>query len=135
MSPEEAEKKSAKKAETKPPEARGAKEKPVEPKKMPPAGGPQEKKDGKPEPGKSLTKKTRPTNCAFSNVRIRRKDWYYRNGMYFANKNAYKEYMKKELEEAGKKTGEAAQAAGEVEAKKAQAPKKSEGSGEKPAEN
>ena len=35
-------------------------------------------------------KKTRPTNCAQSNKRIRRKDWYYRDGKYFANKQCFK---------------------------------------------
>ena len=36
---------------------------------------------------KTLRKKElRPTNCAQSNKRIRRKDWYYRDGKYFANK-------------------------------------------------
>lgn len=34
-------------------------------------------------------KKARPTNCAQSNKRIRRKDWYYRDGKYFANKQCY----------------------------------------------
>ena len=34
-------------------------------------------------------KKLRPTNCAQSNKRIRRKDWYYRDGKYFANKQCY----------------------------------------------
>ncbi len=124
MSPEEAEKKSARKTDAEPQRTqRGAKEKPAETKKEVPAGGgPEDKKDEKPGPGKPLTKKARPTNCAFTNARIRRKDWYYRNGMYFANKNAFKEYMKKEREESAKKKGDAPQAAGEAEAKKAAAP-------------
>ena len=45
-------------------------------------------------------KKSRPTNCAQSNKRIRRKDWYYRDGKYFANKQAHKTYV--ELEAAKK---------------------------------
>ena len=43
-----------------------------------------------PAPGKVKKKKLRPTNCAQSNKRIRRKDWYYRNGKYFANKQCFK---------------------------------------------
>ena len=48
-------------------------------------------------------KKLRPTNCAQSNKRIRRKDWYYRDGKYFANKQCYhlmvaQEQAKKEKE-------------------------------------
>lgn len=38
-------------------------------------------------------KKSRPTNCVQSNKRIRRKDWYYRDGKYFANKQAHKQYV------------------------------------------
>ena len=128
MSPEEAEKKSARKTDAEPQRTqRGAKEKPAETKKEVPAGGgPEDKKDEKPGPGKPLTKKARPTNCAFTNARIRRKDWYYRNGMYFANKNAFKEYMKKEREEAAKKKGDAAQGSGEPRSGPSEAPKKSE---------
>ena len=37
-------------------------------------------------------KKSWPTNCAQSNKRVRRKDWYYRNGVYFANKSCFKLY-------------------------------------------
>ena len=55
-------------------------------------------------------KKTRPTNCAQSNKRIRRKDWYYRNGKYFANKKCFKLYEVQEAEKA-KKAAEAAAAA------------------------
>ena len=128
MSPEEAEKKSARKTDAEPQRTqRGAKEKPAETKKEVPAGGgPEDKKDEKPGPGKPLTKKARPTNCAFTNARIRRKDWYYRNGMYFANKNAFKEYMKKEREESAKKKGDAAQGSGEPRSGPSEAPKKSE---------
>ena len=45
-------------------------------------------------------KKLRPTNCAQSNKRIRRKDWYYRNGKYFANKKSFKIYQAQEAEKA-----------------------------------
>ena len=38
-------------------------------------------------------KKLRPTNCAQSNKRIRRKDWYYRDGKYFANKQNYRLFV------------------------------------------
>ena len=47
-------------------------------------------------------KKLRPTNCAQSNKRIRRKDWYYRDGKYFANKQAYKLFTAAEAEKAQK---------------------------------
>ena len=43
-------------------------------------------------------KKMRPTNCAQSNKRIRRKDWYYRDGKYFANKQAYILFAKADAE-------------------------------------
>lgn len=64
-------------------------------------------------------KKLRPTNCAQSNKRIRRKDWYYRDGKYFANKACYK--LWKEAQEAEKqKAAEAGKAAKAAEAAKAQ---------------
>ncbi len=47
-------------------------------------------------------KKLRPTNCVMTNKRIRRKDWYYRDGKYFANKQAFKTYTKQEAEKAKK---------------------------------
>ena len=47
-------------------------------------------------------KKSWPTNCAQSNKRIRRKDWYYRNGKYFANKKAFQLYVTQEAEKADK---------------------------------
>ena len=47
-------------------------------------------------------KKSRPTNCTQSNKRIRRKDWYYRNGKYFANKQAFKLYQAQEAEKSKK---------------------------------
>ena len=55
-------------------------------------------------------KKLRPTNCAQSNKRIRRKDWFYRNGKYFANKQCFKLYVTQEAEKT-KKAQEAAKAA------------------------
>ena len=49
---------------------------------------------------KPKKKKSRPTNCAQSNKRIRRKDWYYRNGKFFANKKAFKLFVSQEAEKA-----------------------------------
>ena len=43
-------------------------------------------------------KKLKPTNCAQTNKRIRRKDWYYRNGKYFSNKQAYLLFAQAEAE-------------------------------------
>jgi hypothetical protein len=63
--------------------------------------------------GKVRKKKLRPTNCAFSNKRIRRKDWYYRDGKYFANKQCYLQWLKQEAEKKAKeaeKTKEAEKA-------------------------
>jgi hypothetical protein len=53
-------------------------------------------------PAKVKKKKTRPTNCTQSNKRIRRKDWYYRNGKYFANKQCFKLYSAQEAEKVQK---------------------------------
>jgi hypothetical protein len=53
-------------------------------------------------------KKLRPTNCAQSNKRIRRKDWYYRDGKYFANKQAFKLFVAQEAEKAKKAAADAA---------------------------
>ncbi len=61
-------------------------------------------------------KKLRPTNCAQSNKRIRRKDWYYRNGKYFANKQCFELFA---VQEAKKRKEEEAKAA-EAAAKAAQ---------------
>ncbi len=47
---------------------------------------------------KPKKKKSRPTNCIQTNKRIRRKDWYYRNGKYFANKKSFKLYAAQEAE-------------------------------------
>ena len=62
------------------------------------------------EEAKKPEKKVRPTNCAQSNKRIRRKDWYYRDGKYFANKQCFALYAAAELEKSAK-AKEAAQAA------------------------
>ena len=56
-------------------------------------------------------KKLRPTNCAQSNKRIRRKDWYYRDGKYFANKQCYRLFVEQEKAKKDKEK-EAAPAAG-----------------------
>ena len=56
---------------------------------------------------KPKKKKSWPTNCVQSNKRIRRKDWYYRNGKYFANKKSYQLFIAQEAEKA-KKAKEAA---------------------------
>ncbi len=53
-------------------------------------------------------KKSRPTNCAQSNKRIRRKDWYYRDGKYYANKQCFKLYRTQEAEKAKKTREDAA---------------------------
>lgn len=71
--------------------------------------------------GKVKKKKLRPTNCAQSNKRIRRKDWYYRDGKYFANKQCYHLFVAQELEKAQKeKEKQAASAAAAAEAKPAE---------------
>ena len=77
----------------------------VKEEKKVPEAAPAEKAGRKPK-----KKKSRPTNCAQSNKRIRRKDWYFRNGKYFANKKCFKLYMAQEAEKA-KKAKDAAQAA------------------------
>ena len=59
---------------------------------------------------KPKKKKSWPTNCVQSNKRIRRKDWYYRNGKYFANKKSFNIYVTQEAEKAAK-AEEAAKAA------------------------
>lgn len=72
-------------------------------------------------PAKLKKKKTRPTNCAQSNKRIRRKDWYYRDGKYFANKQCFKLFAVQEAEKAVK-AAEAAKAAKAAEAQAAAQP-------------
>jgi hypothetical protein len=59
---------------------------------------------------KPRRKALRPTNCIQSNKRIRRKDWYYRDGKYFANKQCYKLYVQQEAAKKAKEA-EAAKAA------------------------
>ena len=59
--------------------------------------------------GKVKKKKSRPTNCAQSNKRIRRKDWYFRDGKYFANKQCFKLFAVQEAEKR-QKAAEAAKA-------------------------
>ncbi len=55
----------------------------------------------KEKPGrKPKKKKSRPTNCLQSNKRIRRKDWYYRDGRYFANKQCFKLYLAEKAKKA-----------------------------------
>ena len=71
------------------------------------------------EAEKVKKKKLRPTNCAQTNKRIRRKDWYYRDGKYFSNKQAYVLYVtataeKKAKEQQAKQAAEAAPAAAEA---------------------
>jgi hypothetical protein len=56
-------------------------------------------------------KKLRPTNCAQSNKRIRRKDWYYRDGVYFANKKNHKLWAAKKAEEKAKAAAKEKEAA------------------------
>ncbi len=65
------------------------------------------------ETAKVKKKKLRPTNCTQSNKRIRRKDWYYRNGKYFANKQCFRLY---DAAEKAKKTKETAPVAAEEKA-------------------
>ncbi|OIO38713.1 MAG: hypothetical protein AUJ72_02005 [Candidatus Omnitrophica bacterium CG1_02_46_14] len=59
-------------------------------------------KNAAPAEVKQKKKKSWPTNCVQSNKRIHRKDWYYRNGKYFANKKAFKLYVAQEAEKASK---------------------------------
>ncbi len=63
---------------------------------------------------KPKKKDTLPTNCAQTNARIRRKNWYYRNGQYFSSKAAAKAYAVKKADEKSK--------AAAAEAEKAAAP-------------
>ena len=70
-----------------------------EQKEAPKAAAPAPEADG----AKVKKKKLRPTNCAQSNKRIRRKDWYYRDGKYFANKQCYHLFVTQEQEKAASK--------------------------------
>lgn len=73
------------------------------------------------ETKKPRAKSLWPTNCAQSNKRIRRKDWYFRDGKYFANKQCYKLYVTQEAEKKAKAAAEAKEKAAKEEAA-AQAP-------------
>lgn len=64
-------------------------------------------------------KKSKPTNCLQSNKRIRRKDWYYRNGKFFANKQCFRLWQAQEEEKAVKAKADAA-AKAEADAKAAE---------------
>ena len=71
---------------------------PEEVKKIPAEGG----ESGPAAPSGGKKKKPRPTNCLQSNKRIRRKDWYYRDGNYFANKQCYHLFVAQEKDKAVK---------------------------------
>lgn len=71
-------------------------------------------------------KKALPTNCQQCNKRIRRKNWYYRNGRYFCGDKCSKTNAEKIAQEKVK-AAETAKAAKEAEAAKAK-----EGSGAAP---
>ena len=51
---------------------------------------------------KPKKKKSWPANCVQTNKRIRRKDWYFRNGKYFANKKSFNLYVTQEAEKVNK---------------------------------
>jgi colicin import membrane protein len=57
-----------------------------------------------------------PTNCAQSNKRIRRKDWYFRDGKFFANKQCYKLFVQQEAEKKSKAEAEAKEKAAKAQA-------------------
>ncbi len=44
---------------------------------------------------KNPTATGKPTNCMQCNKRLKRKNWYYRNGSYFCNKRCWKATLKK----------------------------------------
>ena len=71
---------------------------------------------------KTKKKKLRPTNCAQSNKRIRRKDWYYRDGNYFANKQCFKLWLVQQAEKAAKGKEATAAAAAKAAESATQAP-------------
>jgi hypothetical protein len=78
-----------------------------------------------PEKVEKVRKKNlRPTNCAQSNKRIRRKDWYYRNGKYFASKQCYQLFAAEEVKKKAK-ADEEAKAKAEAKVKE-EAPAKAE---------
>ena len=76
---------------------------------------------------KPKKKKSRPTNCAQSNKRIRRKDWYYRDGKYFANKQCYSLFVEQEAEKKEKAAAAAKEAAEKAAAQTAEAATKPAG--------
>lgn len=55
----------------------------------------------KPKEGKTK----RPSTCKHCNKKLSKKKWYYRNGNYFCSKKCWKEFDKKQREEAQKKEG------------------------------
>lgn len=67
------------------------------------------------EETKTVEKKVKPTNCAQTNKRIHRKDWYYRNGRYFANKQCYALFAAAQAAEKEKKAAELAKATAPTE--------------------
>ena len=69
---------------------------------------------------KPKNKKSWPTNCTQTSKRIRRKDWYYRNGKFFGNKQAYRTYVVAQAKKA-----EEAKAAEAKKAEEAATPKAS----------
>ena len=85
---------------------------------VPEAGGAKPPAEGGPAAG-GKKKKLRPTNCVQSNKRIRRKDWYYRDGKYFANKQCYHLYVTQEQEKAAKEKEKEAAATAAAETKPA----------------
>lgn len=79
-----------------------------------------EKKAAAEQPAEKVKKKKlRPTNCVQSNKRIRRKDWYFRDGNYFASKAAYKLWAAAQKAEKAKKAAEKQAAAAPAEEKAA----------------
>ena len=67
----------------------------------------EEKKEGS-------NKKPKRRNCAQTKKAMKRIDWYYREGEYFINKNAFKEWKKKKIEEKQKAEAEKAAKAAEA---------------------
>ena len=86
-------------------------------------------KNAAPAEVKQKKKKSWPTNCVQSNKRIHRKDWYYRNGRYFANKKAFKLYVAQEAEKASKAKAAQTEGAPAVKPETAPAPPASDSAG------
>lgn len=79
-----------------------------------------EKKAAAEQPAQKVkAKKLRPTNCVQSNKRIRRKDWYFRDGNYFASKAAHKLWVAAQNAEKAKKAAEQKAASAAAEEKTA----------------